>query len=78
MMDVDNRDKRNMPLPGDCFRKRNKRGTWMKRVVVSSLVPVGNEVYYESGNGRKTCWITTWRDWAKDAEVYSGREWIQP
>lgn len=52
------RDPRLDPRKGDVLQKGNR-----KRVVE---MRVENTVNY---NGERWCWITTWQDWAKKAEV---------
>jgi hypothetical protein len=57
------RDPRKDPQPGDIIRKGNKQ-----RKVVTVY---GNDIWYDvpGSTVRKLCWITTWRVWARGADV---------
>ncbi len=60
------RDPRIDPRPRDVIEKGSKQRQVTERN--------GNEITYQnkwglSGARRGSCWITTWRDWAKDSEV---------
>jgi hypothetical protein len=62
------RDPRTTPIAGDVLRK----GRWTRRV--ESIAECGSAfmVLYTNGQpGTAGAWITTWRKWAKDAEVVS-------
>ena len=59
----ENRDPRKDPRPGDMVAK----GAKQRRVDARR----GSEIDYtdiQSGK-KKNCWITTWNDWCRDAEV---------
>ncbi len=58
------RDPRTDPHAEDVLRKKNKVRT------VSHTYHFG-EVFYYPGASKvlRSCWITTWRDWCRNAEV---------
>lgn len=56
------RDPKTNPLPGDVLCKGKLRRT-VTRVLSGS-------VYYQNAHGRESnCWITTWIQWCRKAEV---------
>jgi|688.fasta_scaffold2424584_2 hypothetical protein len=56
------RDPRIDPQPGDVVKKGKTRRVNHRK---------GDEVFYMSGGSmvERSCWITTWQDWCRDAEV---------
>ena len=61
------RDPREDPRTGDCIHRDGSRGPVCRYVVKRR----GNEVYYRSviGGDIKKCWLTTWLDWARGADL---------
>lgn len=61
------RDPKLDPKPGDRLFTTTASGKRTERHVVKR---VNNDITYRGDNGKlKTCWITTWMDWAREAEV---------
>lgn len=61
------RDPKMDPQPGDFLSKVSSTNRRMTRRVT---VRAGNDIKYCDHNGKeKICWISTWMDWAREAEV---------
>lgn len=66
-MAISERDPKDDPRAGDCIHRAGSRGPVCRYVVMRR----GNEVYYRSvlGGDVKKCWLTTWMDWARGADL---------
>ena len=64
-METKERDPRIDPKPGDSIRKTMSSG-WITRTVVNRR---GNCIFYQTKGKERACWISTWVDWARKAEV---------
>lgn len=61
------RDPRLDPQAGDFISKMSGANRRMTRRVVKR---VNNDITYRDHNGKeKTCWISTWLEWARMSEV---------
>jgi len=61
------RDPRNDPRAGDYIAKMSGANRRMTRMV---LKRVNNDITFRDQSGKeRTCWLTTWMDWAREAEV---------
>lgn len=61
------RDPKLDPKPGDTLLATTALG---KRTTRKVIKRVNNDVTYRVDSGKvRTCWITTWMDWAREAEV---------
>lgn len=66
------RDPKINPVAGDCLAKTSANG----RVPTRRVIRVDSDgITYVTGKKEKNCWITTWWDWARDANVI---EWGEP
>lgn len=61
------RDPKLDPRPGDVLFTTTASG---KRTLREVTKRVNNDITYRVESGKvRTCWITTWMDWAREAEV---------
>lgn len=68
--DMAERDPRLDPQPGDKLTVTTAKGTRTSREVISRGGPGDNDIVYKTDTGKeKKCWISTWMDWAREAEV---------
>lgn len=64
------RDPRIDPQVGDKIYKISATGHKSTRQVVSRDGPGNNDIWYLTQDGKKKkCWIATWMEWARTAEV---------
>lgn len=55
------------PQPGDKIQRQSDSGLLRTREVISRI---DNDIVYRDQNGKdKKCWIATWMEWGRIAEV---------
>ena len=65
--ETNERDPRIDPQPGDSLTKKSTSGSTLTRTVTARK---GNDIWYLGASAReRNCWITTWQEWAKGAEI---------
>ena len=71
------RDPRNDPQPGDILSKPGSRGSRYKRIVVER--GESQLIYKTHSDGvERTCWLSTWMDWARNADVELYKAKVRP
>lgn len=64
------RDPKLDPKPGDVLFTTTALGRRTTREVIERTGPGDNDIVYRTDSGKvKKCWISTWMDWAREAEV---------